>query len=152
MVSFARPDLESELEAIWHDNKLERLRLPPLARVTGQELLRSYAGRVSAEAEEYVFERWEGNPFFLMELAASFRDGALLAPDAVLGVVESRLLRLDPETRRVLRAASLCGDSFDFEAVLALLGLKGRAALGNTLEALVANHFLSRAQPDEQHL
>ncbi len=144
MVSFARPDLERELEEIWRESKLERLSLPPLARSTGQELLRSFAGRVSPEAEEYVFDRWEGNPFFLMELASSFRDGALLAPDAVLGVVETRLVRLDPEARRVLRAASLCGDSFDFEAVLALLGLKGRVALGNTLEALVANHFLSR--------
>jgi eukaryotic-like serine/threonine-protein kinase len=152
MVSFARPELELDLEALWQDSKLERLRLPPLARVTGQELLRRQAGRVSAEAEEYVFERWEGNPFFLMELAASFRDGALLAPDAVLGVVEARLLRLDPETRRVMRAASLCGDSFDFEAVLALLGLKGRAALGTTLESLVANHFLGRgSQPSSTY-
>jgi eukaryotic-like serine/threonine-protein kinase len=145
MVCFARPELEGELEGIWRENRLERMRLPPLARSAGQELLRSYAGRVSPEAEEYVFDRWEGNPFFLMELAASFRDGALLAPDAVLGVVEARLLRLDPEARRVLRAASLCGDSFDFEAVLALLGLKGRVSLGNTLEALVASHLLGRA-------
>jgi hypothetical protein len=144
MVSFARPEMETDLEAIWRDNKLERMRLPPLARATGQELLRRFAGRVSPEAEEYVFDRWEGNPFFLMELAASFREGALLAPEAVLGVVESKLVRLDAEARRVLRAASLCGDTFDFEAVLALLGLKGRAALGNTLEALVSNHFLSR--------
>jgi hypothetical protein len=147
MVSFARPEDEGPLEAIWHENKLERITLPPLPDAAGQELLRLYAGRISAEAEEYVFERWEGNPFFLMELAGSFRDGALLAPDTVLGVVEAKLFRLDSEARRVLRAASLCGDSFDFEAVLALLGLKGRAALGNTLEALVAEEFLNRTGP-----
>jgi hypothetical protein len=147
MVCFVRPDLDRELEEMWKDQRLDRVRLPPLARPAGQELLRTYAGRISAEAEEYVFERWEGNPFFLMELAGAFRDGALLAPDAVLGVAEMRLLRLDAEARRVLRAASLFGDSFEFEAVLALLGLKGRAALGNTLEALVASNLLGRTAP-----
>jgi hypothetical protein len=147
MICFCRPDLEREMEELWRDQKLERVRLPPLARAAGQELLRSYAGRVSPEAEEYIFERWEGNPFFLMELAGAFRDGALLAPDAVLAVAERRLLRLDAEARRVLRAASLFGDSFEFEGVLALLGLKGRASLGNTLEALVANNLLARSSP-----
>ncbi len=147
MICFVRPELDRELEELWRDQKLDRVRLPPLARAAGQELLRTYAGRVSPEAEEYIFERWEGNPFFLMELAGAFRDGALLAPDAVLAVAERRLLRLDAEARRVLRAASLFGDSFEFEAVLALLGLKGRASLGNTLEALVANNLLGRSGP-----
>ena len=68
----------------------------------------------------------------------------MLAPDTVLGEVEPRLLALDEEPRRVLRAASLFGEVFEFEAVLSLMGLKGRRSLEQALAALVEEDVLRR--------
>jgi predicted ATPase len=62
----------------------------------------------------------------------------------VLGAIEPRIMALGDEPRRVLRAASLFGDSFEFEAVLAMLGLKGRPALEETLATLVEVDLIRR--------
>jgi predicted ATPase len=62
----------------------------------------------------------------------------------VLGVVEPRIAGLSDEARRVLRAGSLFGEHFDFEAVLSLLGLKGRPALEESLVALVDADLVRR--------
>src|SRR5262249_10284710 len=43
-------------------------------------------------------------------------------PDSVLAVVEQRLMALDPESRRVLRAASVLGGAFWSGAVRTMLG------------------------------
>ena len=62
----------------------------------------------------------------------------------MLGVVEPRIAALAEEARRVLRAGSLFGDSFEFEAVLSLLGLKGRPALEESLTALIDADLVRR--------
>ena len=63
----------------------------------------------------------------------------------MLGDIEPRLLALDEEPRRVLRAASLYGDRFEFEAVLALMGLRGRRSLETALSALIDADLIRRA-------
>lgn len=146
LVGFARPELFAEAASPLFERALsyERLRLPPLPREVGQTLLRWHRGRTTADVETYVFDRWQGNPHFLAELALVAARETLLAPDTVLGEVEPQLAALDEEPRRVLRAASLLGDSFEFEGVLSLLGLKGRRALEETLAALVAADVIRR--------
>jgi predicted ATPase len=44
----------------------------------------------------------------------------------------------------VLRAASLYGDRFEFEAVLALMGLRGRRSLETALSALIDADLIRR--------
>jgi hypothetical protein len=137
VVGFGRPEVDGRFPALWRERSLERTRLAPLARRACGPLLRHHLPQVSPELEEHVFERWEGNPLFLRELVAAWRPEARLAPDSVLGTVESRIFAIEEEPRRVLRAASLLGDTFEFEGVLALLGLKGRRALEDCLRVLV---------------
>jgi hypothetical protein len=146
LVGFGRPELFLESPSPLFERYLsyERLRLPPLSHEVGQSLLRWHRGRTSADVETYVFDRWQGNPFFLAELALVAARETLLAPDTVLGEVEPLLAGLDEEPRRVLRAASLLGDTFEFEGVLSLLGLKGRRALEETLATLVAGDLVRR--------
>ena len=145
VVGFARPELFAEKPLplstpVGH----ERLRLPALSAEAGQTLLRWHRGRTSPDIETYVFDRWQGNPFYLSELALVASRQTLVAPDTVLGQVEPRLARLDDEPRRVLRAASLLGDQFQFEGVLSLLGLKGRRALEEALAALCEADVIRR--------
>jgi hypothetical protein len=150
LVAFARPDpLTPSLSAAapppwqlitWR----EQGRLLPLPLAAGQALLRFHLRKTSPVVEDFVFDRWEGNPRFLGELAAAAAAKAKLAPDTVLGDIEPRLLALDEEPRRVLRAASLYGDRFEFEAVLALMGLRGRRSLEAALSALVDADLIRR--------
>jgi len=67
-----------------------------------------------------------GNPSHLRELCktADFRSGASAS---LAGLVWARLSRLDPDARRVLRAASIVGRRFSTDAVLAVLGAEGHA-------------------------
>jgi hypothetical protein len=129
----------------WSKRPSLQKRLAPLSRAAGQALLSWTSRKVSPEMESFVLDRWEGNPFFLHELVQAYVNGARdVAPDTVLGVVEARIFALADEPRRVLRAASLFGDSFEFEAVLSLLGLKGRPALEETLARLVDADLIRR--------
>ncbi|MFO0758903.1 MAG: hypothetical protein U0359_20590 [Byssovorax sp.] len=76
----------------------------------------------STAAIEGIVDRGGGNPFFLEELIraeAEGRGGAL--PDTVVAMVEARLEALPPEARRVLRAASVFGETFWRGGVLSLL-------------------------------
>src|SRR5262249_27832888 len=74
----------------------------------------------SPEEGARVVQRSEGNPFFVEELSRASADG--LEAATVLAVVQSRIQRLEPEARRVLRAASVFGRSFPRDGVGALLG------------------------------
>ncbi|HEY0715112.1 MAG TPA: AAA family ATPase, partial [Polyangia bacterium] len=144
------PSPDSKVAALpppvpWSRRPSVQKRLPPLSRAAGQALLSWTSRKVSPEMESFVLDRWEGNPFFLHELVRAYADGARdHAPDTVLGVVEARIFALADEPRRVLRAASLFGDSFEFEAVLSLLGLKGRPALEETLARLIDADLIRR--------
>ncbi len=96
------------------------------------ELSRKHAERLAREAlgpdapagtVAALVERGGGHAFFLEELiraVAAGRDAAL--PPTVLAMVEARLEVLEPEARRVLRAASVFGDAFWRGGVHALAG------------------------------
>jgi predicted Ser/Thr protein kinase len=147
VVGLGRPEPFAGWNQLLEDNNPERWRLPALSRDAGQTLLRWWRQRApdrDLDVNEYVFGRWQGSPFFLAELARAAAPRVMLAPDTVLGEIEPRLHCLDEEPRRVLRAASLLGDTFEFEGVLSLLGLKGRHALEETLEVLVEADLIRR--------
>jgi hypothetical protein len=154
LIGASRPEApvgqESKVAALpppvpWSKRPSLQRRLSPLSRAAGQALLSWTSRKVSPEMETFVLDRWEGNPFFLHELVRAYTGGARdVAPETVLGVVEARIFALADEPRRVLRAASLFGDNFEFEAVLSLLGLKGRPALEETLARLVDADLIRR--------
>ena len=76
-----------------------------------------------------LVEHAAGNAFYLEELIravaerrdAGAKDAAPL-PGTVLAMVQTRLETLEPDARRVLRAASIFGETFSLAGVRALLG------------------------------
>src|SRR5204862_5699613 len=64
-----------------------------------------------------------GNPFYLEELVRAVASGPRgTLPESVLAMVQARLEGLEPNARRVLRAASVFGRVFWRGGVAALLG------------------------------
>ena len=83
----------------------------------------SILGDVDEELAMRIVERAAGNAFHLEELVravAEGRGGSL--PETVLAMVSDRLQSLDPEARRILRAAGIFGETFWEQGVLSLLG------------------------------
>lgn len=91
---------------------------------------------------ELIFERAQGNPFFIEEIVRSLIDsGELLQdgsvwrtrggqlptiPESVQNVIRSRVDRTTPEAREVLRVASVVGRDFDARLIDRVMGIEGR--------------------------
>jgi predicted ATPase len=145
VIGAGRDEVEDRFPGLWSARSVRRLRLRPLPPKQGQSLLRHWIPSVSRPGADFVLERWEGNPQFLEEMAASLERGALAVPDAVHAVVEGRLEGVEPDVRRVLRAASLFGEKmFDADALIALLGETARKGIAEWLEVLVMRDFIER--------
>jgi predicted ATPase len=140
-----RDDVEDRFPGLWNARAVQRLRLRPLSQRHGLTLLRQLSPASSRRVEEFITERWEGNPLFLEELVVSTRQGALGVSDAVYAVVEGRVEGVEPDVRRVLRAASLYGEkNFSVESLLALLGENARKSIAEWMEILVMKNLIDR--------
>jgi predicted ATPase len=109
---------------------------------------------VTRLTESFVLDRWQGNPLFLEELAASTADGTLGVPDSIYAIIEGRFDGVEPDARRVLRAASLFGEKpFGIDALIALLGESARKGIAEWLEILIMRDFIDRdIKNGEAHL
>jgi hypothetical protein len=145
LLALGRPEVEERFPGLWGDRMVEYIRLAPLPRKAGQNLLRLRVPQLRAEVEHFVLDRWEGNPMFLEEMADAIAAGHSGVPDVVLATVEARFDCLSPEVRRVLRAASLYGDKFfSAEALVAVLGEASLREMGEWLENLVMRDLMQR--------
>jgi class 3 adenylate cyclase/tetratricopeptide (TPR) repeat protein len=91
------------------------LRLEPLPADDAKTLIRAAAGNRSLSDDELaaIFDRGAGNPLFLQELASPEEGaGAEQMPDTVEELVATRIDRLAPGDRALLRWASVLGVSF----------------------------------------
>jgi class 3 adenylate cyclase/tetratricopeptide (TPR) repeat protein len=92
------------------------LRLEPLPVEDAKTLVQAAAGdrRLTNDELAALMERGAGNPLFLQELASpeGAEDEAARMPDTVEGLVATRIDRLAPGDRALLRWASVLGVSF----------------------------------------
>jgi class 3 adenylate cyclase/tetratricopeptide (TPR) repeat protein len=90
------------------------LRLEPLPAEDAKTLIRAAAGERSLTDQELtdIFDRGAGNPLFLQELASPEGEGEEQMPDTVESLVATRIDRLAPGDRALLRWASVLGASF----------------------------------------
>ncbi len=145
VIGVGRDEVEDRFPGLWGARSVRRLRLRPLQPKQGLSLLRFWIPSVSRAAADFVLDRWEGNPQFLEETAVSVDRGKLAVPEVVHAVVEGRLEGVEPDVRRVLRAASLFGDKpFCVEALIALLGESARKGIAEWLEVLIMRDFIER--------
>ena len=145
VLALGRPEVEERFAGLWAQGVVETIRLAALPQEAGQSLLRLRVPPLTAEAEQFVLDRWEGNPMFLEEMADAIAAGHSGVPDVVLAAVEARLDCLSPEVRQVLRVASLYGDcAFSTDALLAVLGESARQDIAERLDDLIMRDFVVR--------
>ncbi|WP_437534189.1 protein kinase [Sorangium sp. So ce726] len=124
VLALGRPEVREMFPKLWAGRGVQEIELTGLSRRASERLARqALGGAVTEEMIGTLIERADGNAFFLEEqirAAAEGRGAAL--PETVLAMVQARLEALDPEARRVLRAASVFGQSFRPAGVAALLG------------------------------
>ena len=130
VIGLGRPEVTRSFPRLWEDRNLTTLRLGELSRKACERLVREVLGAGAlAPTVARIVELAAGNAFYLEELiraVASGNDEAL--PETVMAMVQARLEDLEPEARRVLRAASIFGETFRGAGVYALLGSPQRTA------------------------
>ncbi|GAA4615796.1 LuxR family transcriptional regulator [Actinoallomurus liliacearum] len=119
----------------------ERIELSNLSR---DEVAAQVAGilgtRPATRQVGTLFDRSEGNPFFVEELVAAGPTTREL-PASLREVLLTRVERLAPETRRVLRAVATIGRVGDEELIAAVTDLPSEA-LNDALHEAVAHRLL----------
>lgn len=119
----ARPEANQLFPALWTGGA-HVMPLAPLARRAREQLVRHVLGAsASGSVVARIVEQSEGNPLFLEELIRGAAAGrGEETPETVLAILQARIGRLDAGARRVLRAASVYGETARASGVAAVLG------------------------------
>ncbi len=147
VLGLARPEVHERFPRLWAERGMQELHLsllPPKAsrRLVGVALGEDFA----AEAMARLVALSEGNPFYLEELIRAAAEGEQALPETVVAMVQARLDGLEPDARRVLRAASVYGEVFWSGAVVALLRDRPREQATDWLSRLCEQEVLVRRQ------
>ncbi|WP_394830178.1 protein kinase [Pendulispora rubella] len=147
VLALARPEVEAHHPKLWAERKREDLRLDGLTKKASTQLVTRVLGtRVSPDVVERIVEQAGGNALFLEELIRFVsQDTSGAMPDTVIAMLQARLQRLEPELRRMLRAASVYGATFWRAGLIPLLGEHDSgASIDHRLETLLDQELLVR--------
>lgn len=139
VLALARPEVHDVFPGLWGERSLEEIRLGPLTRKAAERLVRQVLGDSVPDATvERLVQQADGNALFLEELIRAARESSSdeTLPDTVIAMVQARLERLEPEARRVLRAAAVFGELFWKGGVEALLSGEDQAQISDWLNEL----------------
>ncbi len=152
VLALARPEVHEVFPKLWAERGAQEIRLGELTRRASEKLVREALGEVvPAETVARIVELSSGNAFYLEELIRAVAEGREEAfPETVLAMVEARLSALEPEARRILRAASVFGGSFWRGGVAALLGSSEGAARIDDWLAELAERELVTPRPQSK--
>lgn len=129
LLAIARPDVHETFPGLWLERNVQELKIGALTRRAAESLIRETAGPVGDAICADLLLRAGGNAFYLEELIRAHVEGRSDGqPDSVLGMVKERIENMEPEARRVLRAASVFGQSFSALGVTTLVGGEAMAA------------------------
>jgi hypothetical protein len=147
VLGLARPEVHEAFPDLWGSAEKNEVALGRLVPRAAERLVRAALGdEVAQDTVAGIVERADGNAFFLEELIRRVAEGGgETLPETVLALVQSRLEQLEPEARRIVRAASVFGEVFWTGAVAALLGTTNPADLGAWLEDLARRELVSFA-------
>ncbi len=136
VLALARPEVDALFPRLW-SGAAQVLPLLPLGKKAGERLVHQVLGaQASKETTARIVEQSEGNALLLEELIRSVAEGrGDEAPGTVLAMLQVRIGRLEAGARRVLRAASVFGETSRPSGIRALLA--GSQASGD-LDALLA--------------
>jgi predicted ATPase len=124
VLALARNNVTELFPQLWADRCVQEIRLRRLSRRASTQLVRHALGDAASEdTVKALVERSDRHAAYLEELIRAASAGNPdHTPAAVLAMVQSRLEKLDPAARRVLRAASIFGTVFWRGAVEELIG------------------------------
>jgi len=143
VLALARPEVSSRFPHLWEDRGLRTYPLLPLSRKTCEKFVVEVFGNdARSELIARVVNQADGNPFFLEELLRGVAVGQTQLPETVLGMVQSRLDGLGADAGRVLRAASVFGQTFNLQGVQSLLGQVGKHSLEESLQSLIEREVI----------
>jgi hypothetical protein len=152
VLALGRPDLKKAFPSLWPDRDPQELRLGPLTRSASMILVRSVSPDLDDAAVSTIVERAGGNPFFLRELVRALAaGGAHELPDTILALVQARVESIGLEPARLLRAASIFGDTFSKDGVAALLGLDADSATLTSWLGVVVDRDLVEGKVGDGH-
>ncbi len=131
VLALGRPEMLEAFPGLFAERSPHTIRLSGLSRRACQNLVRRVLGdKATNETIANIVDRSAGHPLFLEELVRSMTDfatpGGNDLPETVLAMVQSRVNKLPAEARRVLRAASVFGETFWRGGVSKLLGAEGK--------------------------
>jgi DNA-binding NarL/FixJ family response regulator len=118
-----------------------RISLDPLTDEQVDTMVRHVAGNVPARAAARIRERSQGIPFFVEELSACADRGTQVIPETLRDLMLTRLDRLAPRTREVLRIASAAGTRVDHTVLLSVVD-SDEPALDSALREAVEGQVL----------
>jgi tetratricopeptide (TPR) repeat protein len=157
ILALARPEIADVFPKLWPRAEKQEISLGRLTPRAAERLVRAVAGDALAEQDvALVVDRADGNAFYLEELIRHVAEGGGDGiPETVLALVQSRLERLEPEARLVVRAASVFGEVLWQNGVAALVhGEMGAAEVERELLALADSEVLVAARdsrfPDQR--
>ena len=138
VLAAGRPETAERFPGLWASRPLATVPLRTLGRRPAAALVRARLGEQADPAlVERLVEHAGGNPFFLEELArARAEGGSETLPETVLAMVQVRFESLPAELRRILRAASIFGQSFWRRGVALAAGGEQEGAEAATREAM----------------
>ncbi len=131
VLALAQGKLDELFPQLWAGRGVPEIHLRKLSAPgrAGSWCARRSARAVPDEAVRALVERSEGHAAYLEEMIRAAVEGRGTAtPPVVLAMAQARLERLDPAARRVLRVASIFGETFWRGGVETLLGDADAAA------------------------
>ncbi len=145
VVALARPDIDTRFPRLFAGRSALKLPLEALRRGSAEALAREIlGGDGDPELIRRIVDRAAGNALFLQELLRGVLEGrGETLPDSVLAILQARLDGIDPEARRVLRAACVLSGEFAPDAVAGLLD-QPMAQVATMLDGLVRGEVLAR--------
>jgi hypothetical protein len=123
VLALARPEVDQIFPEVW-SGVAQVVTLNPLSKKAGERLAWQVLGReASPETVARIVTQSEGNALFLEELIRAAVEGkGDEASGTVLALMQARIGRLPASARRVLRAASVFGETARQGGVRSLLG------------------------------
>jgi eukaryotic-like serine/threonine-protein kinase len=148
VLALGRPEVHDTFPGLWNGRPLQEIRLRELSKKAAESLIQLVLGANATPATvERISRISRGNAFVLEELicAADALGGDHL-PETAVTMTHARLFALDEDSRRILRAASVLGETFWAGGVAALLGhLSGRSSgVQDRIDALAEQDIVQR--------
>jgi tetratricopeptide (TPR) repeat protein len=136
IVALGRPEVEERFPKLWSDRARQLLRLLPLSKKASELLVHQVLGhRLAASTVSRIIDKAAGNTLFLEELLRATLDGkGEELPETIWAILQARMMKLPAEQRRVLRAASVLGDTFWPSGVWQVCGRE--RTLAQTIDSL----------------